>query len=141
MDVPLMAEKESANLLWFVGCAGSFDDRGKKICRATARLLQKAGVDFAILGPEESCNGDIARRTGNEYLAQMMITQNVETFSQYHFDTILTGCPHCYNTLNNEYPDFSANYNVLHTTEYFNMLIREGKLNEQVVECRWQPMR
>jgi Fe-S oxidoreductase len=129
MDVPLMAEKSTANVLWFVGCAGSFDDRGKKISQATARVLQKAGVNFAILGPEESCNGDMARRAGNEYLAQMMIMQNVETFNQYKFDTILTGCPHCFNTIKNEYPGFGADYKVIHTVDYFNTLIKEGRFN------------
>ncbi|MCG8641580.1 MAG: 4Fe-4S dicluster domain-containing protein [Desulfobacterales bacterium] len=129
MDVPVMAEKKKARVLWFVGCAGSFDDRGKKISQATARVLQKAGVDFAILGPEEVCNGDMARRAGNEYLAQMMIAQNVETFGQYEFDTILTGCPHCFNTIKNEYPDFGADYSVVHTADFFNDLINQGRLN------------
>ncbi len=129
LDVPLMSDKSEANVLWFVGCAGSFDDKGKKISQATARLLNKAEVDFAILGQEESCNGDMARRAGNEYLAQMLIQQNVETFSQYKFDTILTGCPHCYNTIKNEYPDFDAKYEVVHTADYFNTLIKEGRLN------------
>ncbi len=129
VPVPIMAEKSEANVLWFVGCAGSYDDRGKKISQATARVLQKAGVDFAILGSEESCNGDMARRAGNEYLAQMMIQQNLETFSQYKFDTILTGCPHCYNTIKNEYPDFGSKYNVVHTADYFNYLIKAGRLN------------
>ncbi|MCF6248727.1 MAG: (Fe-S)-binding protein, partial [Desulfobacula sp.] len=129
MGVPLMSEKSRTRVLWFVGCAGSFDDRGKKISQATARILQKAGVDFAILGSEESCNGDMARRAGNEYLAQMMIQQNAETFGRYEFDTILTGCPHCYNTIKNEYPDFGADYNVVHTADYFNTLIKSGRLN------------
>jgi len=124
-----MAEKSEAKVLWFVGCAGSFDDRGKKISQATARVLQRAGVDFAILGPEEACNGDMARRAGNEYLGQMMIAQNVETFSQYKFDTILTGCPHCFNTIKNEYPEFGAKYDVVHTADFFNTLIKEGKLD------------
>jgi len=128
MDVPLMAEKLQTDVLWFVGCAGSFDDRGKKISQATARILKKAGVDFAILGPEEICNGDTARRSGNEYLAQTMIRQNVETFAQYKFKTILTGCPHCYNVIKNEYPDFGAVYEVVHTTDYFDRLIKEGRL-------------
>jgi len=128
-SVPIMAEKQKAKVLWFVGCAGSFDDRGKKISQATARILNKAKVDFAILGPEESCNGDVARRAGNEYLAQMMIMQNIETLSQYKFDTILTGCPHCYNMIKNEYPDFGADYEVIHTADYFDTLIREGFLN------------
>jgi Fe-S oxidoreductase len=129
VDIPLMAEKQKADVLWFVGCAGSYDDRGKKISRATARILSRAGVDFAILGPEEVCNGDMARRAGNEYLAQMMIAQNVETFGQYQFNTILTGCPHCYNTIKNEYPDFGARYDVIHTADFFKTLIDQKKLN------------
>ena len=128
MDVPLMAEKPDAKVLWFVGCAGSFDDRGKKISQATARVLNRAGVDFAILGPEEACNGDMARRSGNEYLGQMMIQQNVETINQYKPELILTGCPHCFNTLKNEYPEFGADYEVVHYTEYFNTLIQDGRL-------------
>ena len=128
INVPIMAEKQKAKVLWFVGCAGSFDDRGKMISQATARILNKAGVDFAILGQEESCNGDTARRAGNEYLAQMMIMQNVETLSQYKFDTILTGCPHCYNMIKNEYPGFGANYKVVHTADYFDTLINDGRL-------------
>ncbi|WP_022666895.1 heterodisulfide reductase-related iron-sulfur binding cluster [Desulfospira joergensenii] len=128
MDIPLMAEKPDTKVLYFVGCAGSFDDRGKKISQATARVLKKAGVDFAILGPEEACNGDMARRAGNEYLGQMMIMQNVETINQYKPELILTGCPHCYNTLKNEYPEFGAEYEVVHTADYFNTLIQEGRL-------------
>ena len=129
LDVPLMTDKPDAKVLFFVGCAGSFDDRGKKISQATARVLQKAGVDFAILGPEESCNGDMARRAGNEYLGQMMIQQNVETFSRYTPDIILAGCPHCYNIIKNEYPEFGAAYQVVHTAEYFDTLIKKGRLN------------
>ncbi len=128
LDVPLMMDKPDTKVLYFVGCAGSFDDRGKKISQATARVLKKAGVDFGILGPEEACNGDMARRAGNEYLGQMMIQQNVETINQYKPDLILTGCPHCYNTLKNEYPEFGADYKVVHYADYFNTLIQEGKL-------------
>ncbi|MCG8620221.1 MAG: (Fe-S)-binding protein, partial [Desulfobacterales bacterium] len=128
LDVPLMMDKPDAKVLYFVGCAGSFDDRGKKISRATARVLKRAGVDFAILGPEESCNGDMARRAGNEYLGQMMIQQNVETINQYNPELILTGCPHCFNTLKNEYPEFGADYEVVHYADYFKRLIDEGKL-------------
>ncbi len=128
LDVPLMKDKPDARVLYFVGCAGSFDDRGKKISRATARVLKKAGVDFAILGSEESCNGDMARRAGNEYLGQMMIMQNVEVINQYKPELIITGCPHCYNTLKNEYPEFGADYKVVHYAQYFNTLIQEGKL-------------
>ncbi len=129
MDVPLMADNPDADILWFVGCAGSFDDKGKEVSRAMARVLQKAGVNFAILGPEEACNGDMARRAGNEYLAQMLIMQNVEVLNQYNPKKILTGCPHCYNIIKNEYPDFGASYEVVNNTELIQQLIDQGKLN------------
>ncbi|MGB5750569.1 MAG: (Fe-S)-binding protein, partial [Desulfobacterales bacterium] len=128
LDVPLMTDNPEADILYFVGCAGSFDDRGKKIARAIARVLQKAGVNFAILGEEERCNGDVARRAGNEYLAQMMIAENVEIFNQYKPKKILTGCPHCFNTIKNEYPQFGASYEVIHHTEFLLDLFRQGKL-------------
>jgi len=129
MDVPLMMDNPEADVLYFVGCAGSFDDRGKKIAQAMARVLQKAGVDFAILGPEEACNGDVARRAGNEYIAQMLIQQNVEVLNQYKPKKILTGCPHCYNIIKNEYPQFGAAYEVIHHTEYLFELQKEGRFN------------
>ena len=128
LDVPLMADKPEAELLWFVGCAGSFDDRGKETSRALARVLNKAGVDFAILGHEEQCNGDTARRAGNEYLAQMMIAENVATFNQYRPKRILTGCPHCFNIIKNEYPQFGAKFEVVHHTEFLLELFRQGRL-------------
>lgn len=128
MDVSLMTDKLKTKILFFVGCAGSFDERGIKTSQAIVKVLKKADIDFAILGQEESCNGDMARRAGNEYLAQMMITQNIKVFSQYSFDTILTSCPHCYNIIKNEYPQFGAKYNVVTTAEYFDMLIKEGCL-------------
>ncbi len=128
MDVPLISDHPDAELLYFIGCSGSFDDRGRKISRAMARVLKKAGVNFAILGPEEGCNGDIARRAGNEYLAQMLIQTNVEVLGQYKPQKILAGCPHCYNMIKNEYPQFGARYDVVHHTEYLNQLIKGGKL-------------
>ena len=128
LDVPLMTDRPEADVLYFVGCSGSFDDRGKKIAQAMARVLHRAGVDFAILGPEESCNGDVARRAGNEYLAQMLIQQNVEVLNQYKPKTILTGCPHCFNTLKNEYPQFGAGYPVVHYTQYLVDLLQQGRL-------------
>ena len=128
MDVALMTDKPDAGLLYFVGCAGSFDDRGKKIARAMVRVLQKAGVDFAILGPEESCNGDVARRAGNEYIAQMLIQQNVEVLNQYKPKRILTGCPHCYNIIKNEYPQFGANYDVVPHSEFLLKLFKKEQL-------------
>ncbi|MCP4694031.1 MAG: (Fe-S)-binding protein [Desulfobacterales bacterium] len=129
MDVPLMTDHPDADLLYFVGCAGSFDDRGKKIAMAMARVLQNAGVDFAILGPEEACNGDMARRAGNEYLAQTLIQQNVEVLNQYKPKKILTGCPHCYNIIKNEYPQFGAAYEVVNHAEYLLQLHAWGRFD------------
>lgn len=129
LDVPLMADKPDADILWFVGCAGSFDDRGMVTSKAMASILNKAGVSFAILGTEERCNGDMARRCGNEYLAQMMIAENVETFNKYKPKRILTSCPHCFNTIKNEYPDFGATYDVVSHVDFIQELIESGRLN------------
>ena len=128
LDVPLAADNPDCDILWFVGCAGSFDDRGIVTSKAIASILKKGGVNFAILGPEERCNGDMARRCGNEYLAQMMITENVETFKKYKPKRILTGCPHCFNTIKNEYPEFGANYDVVSHVDFIGELINSGKL-------------
>ena len=128
LDVPLACDHPEAEVLWFVGCAGSFDDRGKKISRAMARVLKTAGVDFAILGPEEACNGDMARRSGNEYLAQMLIQQNAEILNQYKPKQILAGCPHCFNILNIEYPQFGAAYKVWHHADFLLDLHKNGRL-------------
>jgi Fe-S oxidoreductase len=128
LDVPLMTDNPEAEILYYVGCAASFDDRGKKIARAMARVLKRAGVNFAILGEEERCNGDMARRAGNEYLAQMMIAENVEVLNQYRPKKILTGCPHCYNTIKNEYPGFGARYPVVHHSEFLLELVKNGRL-------------
>jgi Fe-S oxidoreductase len=129
LDVPLMTDNPEADILYYVGCAGSFDDRGKKIAQAMARVLKRAGVNFAILGEEERCNGDVARRAGNEYLAQMMIAENVEILNQYKPKKIVAACPHCFNTIKNEYPQFGATYDVVHHTEFLLDLLRQGKLN------------
>ena len=128
LDIPLMTDNPDADILYFVGCAGSFDDRGKKIARAMAQVLKKAGVNFAILGEEERCNGDVARRAGNEYLAQMMISENVEILNQYRPKKILAACPHCYNTIKNEYPQFGARYDVVHHAEFLLDLVHQGRL-------------
>ncbi len=128
MDVPLMSDNPEAELLWFVGCAGSFDDRGKKISEAMARVLHRAGVNFAILGPEEACNGDMARRTGNEYLAQTLIQQNVEVLNGYKPKKILTGCPHCFNIIKNEYPRFGASFPVVSHADFLFDLHQQGRL-------------
>lgn len=122
------AEHPDFDVLFWVGCSGSFDDRAKKISRAFAKLMQEAGVNFAILGTEERCNGDIARRTGNEYLADMLVKQNIETMERYGVKKIVTICPHCFNTMKNEYPDFGGKYEVVHHAEYLEQLIAEGKL-------------
>ena len=128
-DINTAAELQEFDILFWVGCAGSFDDRAKKVSLAFSKLMQIAGVNFAILGTEEQCNGDVARRTGNEYLADMMIKANVETLSQYKFKKIVATCPHCFNTFKNEYPTFGANYEVVHHSQFIMQLIKEGKLS------------
>lgn len=121
-------EKKSADYLFFVGCAASFDERNKKVAASFVKLLDKAGVDFAILGVKEKCCGEPARRIGNEYLYQMMAMENVQTFSEYEFKKIVTMCPHCFNTLKNEYPQLGGEYEVIHHTELLSDLIKDGKL-------------
>jgi Fe-S oxidoreductase/nitrate reductase gamma subunit len=115
--------------LYFVGCAGSFDDRNKKTSRSLAKLLQRAGIDFAILGPSEMCNGDQARRAGNEYLFQMLGMQNVETFNDMGVKKIITQCPHCFNVLKNDYPQIGGNYEVVHHSQLLDELVRDGRLS------------
>ena len=114
--------------LYWVGCASSFDERARKTAESTAKLLQRAGVDFAILGPRESCTGDPARRIGNEYVFQAFAQQNVEVLGEAGATKVITGCPHCFNTLANEYPDFGGNYEVVHHSELLSELVREGRL-------------
>jgi Fe-S oxidoreductase/nitrate reductase gamma subunit len=115
--------------LYFVGCAGSFDDRNKKTSRALAKLLQRAGIDFAILGPSEMCNGDQARRAGNEYIFQMLAMQNVEVFDGMGVKKIITQCPHCFNVLKNDYPQVGGNYEVIHHSQLLDELVRDGRLS------------
>ncbi|KYF80953.1 iron-sulfur protein [Sorangium cellulosum] len=132
LEIPTMAEKPQAPVLYWVGCAASYDDRAKKIARSTARLLKAAGVDFAILGQEETCTGDPARRAGNEYLFAMLAEQNAATLNGYKeqggIRKIVTTCPHCFNTLANEYPDFGAKFEVVHHTDFLLGLVAEKKL-------------
>ena len=132
LDIPTMAQAKEKNqnveYLYFVGCAGAFDDRNKKVATALAKLLKKANINFAILGTEERCNGDSARRLGNEYLAQTLIQENIATLSRYSFKKIITSCPHCFNTLKNEYPQFGGKYEVVHHSELLNELIKDGVL-------------
>lgn len=134
LDVPLASEKNSFDVLYWVGCAGSFDDRGKEVSRAMVELMNRAGVDYAILGTEEKCCGDSARRMGNEYLAQMLIDSNIETLKKYEFNRIVTTCPHGYNALKAEYPQFGLEIPVVHHTEFLLELIREGKLKPTRIE-------
>lgn len=130
LGVMTLAENPDARVLFWVGCMPSFDERAKKISIATAKLMQKAGVDFAILGAEEQCTGDPARRAGNEYLYQMFAKANVEVLNNYGADkkTIVTSCPHCFNTLLNEYPDFGGRYQVVHHSTFLSGLIADGRL-------------
>ncbi|UGU16906.1 (Fe-S)-binding protein [Sinomicrobium kalidii] len=124
----MMAEGRQPEVLFWVGCAGSFDDRAKKITRALVKLLHKAGVEFAVLGTEESCTGDPAKRAGNEFLFQMQAVTNIEVLNGYEVKKIVTACPHCFNTLKNEYPSLGGNYEVMHHTQFLRSLLEEGRL-------------
>ncbi|MGK9367729.1 heterodisulfide reductase-related iron-sulfur binding cluster [Melioribacter sp. Ez-97] len=128
MDVKTIAEDPECEFLFWVGCAGSFDARYQNVTKAIAKLLQIANINFRILGTEEKCNGDTARRLGNEYLAQMLIRENVETLNNYGVKKIVTACPHCLNTIKNEYPRFGGKFEVVHHTELLTKLIEEGIL-------------
>jgi len=128
LAVKTMAEESDAEYLLWVGCAGAFDDRNKKVVRAFASLMKKAGLRFSVLGSEEVCTGDSARRIGNEYLFQVLAKQNVETLNRYGVKKIVTTCPHCFNTLKNEYPEFGGKYEVIHHSQMIAELIRNGKL-------------
>lgn len=123
-----LAAGEVPDILFWVGCAGSFDDRAKKITKAIAKILNHCNVSFAILGTEESCTGDPAKRAGNEFLFQMMAMQNIMVLNGYEVKKIVTGCPHCFNTLKNEYPQLGGNFEVVHHTQLINDLIQQGKL-------------
>jgi len=127
----LTAEGKKADILFFVGCAGSYDDRAIKITKAFVKILNKAGVNFGILGAEESCAGDPAKRAGNEMLFQMQALMNIEVFNMYEVKKIVTANPHAFNTIKNEYPQLGGDYEVLHHTQFINELIQEGKLKVQ----------
>jgi heterodisulfide reductase subunit D len=132
IDVPVMADLfargEKPEFLFWVGCAGAFDDRYKKVARAFTRILTHLGVSYAVLGKEESCTGDPARRAGNEMLYQMQALQNIEVFRNYGITKIITLCPHCFNIFKNEYPDLGGHYEVIHYTQLLEDFIRDGKL-------------
>lgn len=132
LTVPTLAEMtargETPEVLFWVGCAGSFDDRAKRITKAIARILNAAEVPFAVLGAEESCTGDPAKRAGNEFLFQMQAAQNIAVLNGYGVQRIVTGCPHCFNTLKNEYPELGGTYTVMHHTQFIQQLIADGRL-------------
>jgi heterodisulfide reductase subunit D len=132
IKIPTMAELaakgESPEILFWVGCAGSFDERYKKVTKAIIKILNHLKINFAVLGTEESCTGDPARRAGNEFLFQMQAMSNIQVLEGYGVKKIITACPHCFNTLKNEYPELGGNYEVLHHSQYLQGLINEGKL-------------
>ncbi|MDJ0644947.1 MAG: (Fe-S)-binding protein [Flavobacteriaceae bacterium] len=132
MNVPTMAELaaqgKQPEVLFWVGCAGSFDDRAKKITKAFVKILNKANVEFAVLGTEESCSGDPAKRSGNEFLFQMQAMTNIEVMNAYEVKKVVTACPHCFNTLKNEYPGLGGTYEVLHHTQFLKSLLADGRL-------------
>ncbi len=132
LQVPTMAEYaaqgKQPEVLFWVGCAGSFDDRAKKITKAFVKLLHNAGVDFAVLGAEESCTGDPAKRAGNEFLFQMQAMMNIQVLNGYEIKKVVTACPHCFNTMKNEYPGLGGSYEVIHHTQFLKSLLNEGRL-------------
>jgi heterodisulfide reductase subunit D len=132
MDIPVMAELagrgESPEILFWVGCSGSYDQRAQKITRAFAGILNQIGIRYAILGKEELCTGDPARRAGNEFIFQMMAYQNIQTLNNYKISKIVTACPHCFNILKNEYPELGGQYEVIHHTVFLQQMIDEGKI-------------
>ncbi len=132
MHIPTMAEMaangENPDILFWVGCAGSYDQRAQKITKAFATILHKIGIRYAILGKEELCTGDPARRAGNEFMFQMMAYQNIQILNGYGIKKIVTACPHCFNTLKNEYPELGGNYEVIHHASFIQQLIDEGKI-------------
>ncbi|MEQ8927271.1 MAG: (Fe-S)-binding protein [Fulvivirga sp.] len=130
--VPTMAEMaasgENPEILFWVGCAGSFDDRYKSVTKAFVKILNKVGISFAVLGPEETCTGDPARRAGNEFLFQMQAVSNIQVMNGYNVKKVVTACPHCFNTIKNEYPALGGNYEVIHHSTFLQQLINDGKV-------------
>ena len=124
----LLAQGKTPEILFWVGCAGSFDERAKKITKAFAKILNQANVSFAVLGSEEGCTGDPAKRAGNEFLFQMQALTNIEVLNGYKVKKIVTTCPHCFNTLKNEYPELGGNYEVIHHTQFIKSLLKDGRL-------------
>lgn len=127
----MAAKGESPDILFWVGCAGSFDERAQKITRDICRILQHVGINYAVLGTEESCTGDPAKRAGNEFLFQMQAMTNIQVLDGYQIKKIVTACPHCFNTIKNEYPALGGNYEVIHHSQLIQQLIDEGKLRAE----------
>ena len=127
----MLAEGKEPEILFWVGCAGSFDERAQKITRDICKILQHVGMSFAVLGTEENCTGDPAKRAGNEFLFQMQAMTNIEVLNGYNIKKIVTGCPHCFNTIKNEYPGLGGTYEVIHHTQLIQQLIDEGKLKAE----------
>lgn len=132
MQIPILSELKSKGeepeVIFWVGCAGSFDERAKKVTKSFIKILNNANVSYAVLGNEESCTGDPAKRSGNEFIFQMQAINNIEILNGYKVKKIVTTCPHCFNTLKNEYPELGGSYQVIHHTEFINMLIRENRI-------------
>jgi len=132
MQIPTLSEmaarNESPEILFWVGCAGSYDDRYKRVTKAFVKILQSVGIRFAVLGSEETCTGDPARRAGNEFLFQMQATSVIQVLNGYNVKKIVTACPHCFNTMKNEYPELGGNYEVIHHSTFLQQLIEEGKI-------------
>ncbi|MDF9801041.1 heterodisulfide reductase subunit D [Catalinimonas alkaloidigena] len=127
----MSAQGQEPEVLFWVGCAGSYDDRYKRVTKAFVKILHKVGVQFAVLGPEETCTGDPARRAGNEFLFQMQAASNIEVLNGYNVKKIVTACPHCFNTIKNEYPELGGNYEVIHHSTFLQQLINEGRIKLQ----------
>jgi Fe-S oxidoreductase len=128
LEVPTLAERPDAEILFWVGCTGALEQRSQGIARSMVKVLKSAGVDFAILGEEETCTGDPARRMGNEYLFQILAQQNIENLNRYNVKKIVTICPHCFNTMRNEYPQFGGEYEVLHYSQFIDGLMKRGQV-------------
>ena len=135
MQIPTLAsmtaEGKKPDVLFWVGCSGSFDERAKKITKAFVKILNNSGISYAVLGPEESCTGDPAKRSGNEFLFQMQAIANIEVMNAYKVTKIVTTCPHCFNTLKNEYPELGGDYQVEHHTQFLKKLLDDGKITLQ----------
>ena len=132
MEIPILSELKSKGIepevIFWVGCAGSFDDRAKKVTKSFVKILNNANVSYAVLGNEESCSGDPAKRSGNEFIYQMQAISNIEGLNSYNVKKIVTTCPHCFNTLKNEYPSLGGSYEVMHHSEFINTLLRENRI-------------